>query len=136
MKSLVNRFKELEKWQNISFEVSLENFERDFYKLKNENADLKEEIKELKYQLKSIKEDDKNCLKNLSKKMVSVLKVSGEEELIKQITLERAKIIDHFTLAYLAESGANISQVKLVQDRDALTGSIEMYFEKKTSIIL
>lgn len=146
------------------FEVMLAKLEDNFYKQKNELAEAKEEIERLKFksvchkkeitkqqaiinesdrqiddlakELTKFQADDILSLIDISKRLNKTLKGSGEDEMISQLMLERAKIMDHFTLAYLADTGFKPSEIKLVQGMNNRTEMFEMYFEKITTIIL
>lgn len=145
MKSIISSYKTWHKDESYSliFSKEIELLEDEFYQTKNSLADAKEEIKELQWQLKQSKEeveelksDDVANLTSISKKMSKVLKGNGEKAMIQEIALERAKILDHFSLAYLADSGLEIGNLQLVQGVDPQTGMFEIYFTKKTKIIL
>lgn len=135
MKSLANQFKENNLILSDELYQGLIDFESAHYKMKNEHSDLKEECEELKYSLKQIRENDENALTDISKKLSKVLKNEGEKELIAQFSLNRARIMDHFTMAYIAELKLKPSQVKLVQGVNE-EGFIEMFFEKHSNLIL
>lgn len=94
------------------------------------------DIEVLEKELTRFQADDILSLIDISKRLNKTLKGSGEDEMIAQLMLERAKIMDHFTLAYLADTGFKPSQIKLVQGMNNRTEMFEMYFEKITTIIL
>ena len=136
MKSLKNIYEEVhDRYKIDSFAKLIDKFETDHFKMKNEYSDLIEDFDQLKFELESIKKDDSNNLVNISKKLNKILKKSGEKEMVEQVLLQRAKILDHFTLAYLAETGLKPSEIKLVQGYDE-NGFFEMHFEKNTQIIM
>lgn len=136
MKSLVNQAKELlYKGETAAFIENLDNFETNHYELRNEYLNLEEEFDQLKYELAELKKSDSNALTDISKKLSKTLKNEGEKELVIQFQLNRAKIMDHFTMAYIAELNLKPSQVKLVQGVND-EGFVEMYFEKHSNLIL
>lgn len=135
MKSIANEYWDSEK-ESMCFFEKLEKFELNHYKQKNELAEAKEEIERLKFELTKFQADDILSLIDISKRLNKTLKGSGEDEMVSQLMLERAKIMDHFTLAYLADTGFKPSEIKLVQGMNNRTEMFEMYFEKITTIIL
>ena len=137
MKSLSNQYKEIYKDQiiNSSLAENISDFESEHYKVKNENTELKEDMEQIKFELDQLKKDDSNALVDISKKLSEALKSGGEDELLKQFALNRAKIMDHFTMAYIAELNLKPSQVQLVQGVND-DGEVVMYFEKHSTLIL
>lgn len=141
MKSILKMYKSIHGDQkNIYSELS--EFETEHYKLVNENRENIEQIDQLKFdllnaitELDQIKTNDQNVLTDISKKLSSTLKIDGEDDLMTQFVFERSKIMDHFTMAYIAELKLKPSQVKLVQGVNE-DGLIEMYFEKHSNLIL
>lgn len=123
--SIVNPklFNEISKMENL------------YYGALNKNEDLFEERENLRFEIESLKKDDQKCLVDISKKLSTTLKSLGEDEMLKELMLQRAKILDHFTLSYLAEMELKPSQIKLIQSVN-VNGEIEMYFEKHSNIIL
>lgn len=108
--------------------------EKMYYGASNINLDLQEEINHLNFKFDQLQIDDQKCLVDISKKLSTTLKTFGEDEMLNQIMLMRAKILDHFTLAYISELKLKPSQVKLIQSVNN-NNEIEMYFEKHSEII-
>ena len=136
MKSLANRLV-LIGFNSTNPELfeEIKKFETSHYMMGNVLKNVQEHNGKIHYELHQLKEDDLKALVDISKKLSITLKGLGEDEMIKEIMLMRAKIMDHFTLAYLAEMELPPSQIKLVQCVNA-NGEIEMYFEKHSNIIL
>ena len=78
---------------------------------------------------------DQDCLTDISRKLNTTLKNLGEDEMIKDLMLQRAKILDHFTMAYMADSKLKPKELKLIQSVNE-NNEIEMYFEKHSLIIV
>lgn len=104
--------------------------------IEKEHKGLMHENENLKKELTKPQADDILCLIDLSKKLNVKLKSEGESAMVSELMLQRAKVMDHFTLAYLADTGFKPSEIKLVQGMNNQTEMFEMYFEKITNIIL
>lgn len=139
MKSLLNQLKEVLSGKDpipfLDFGNQLNTFESNHYKLKNEHADLQEEYDQLKFEVQQVKQDDANWLVELSKKLAKTFKSGGADKMLAELTLHRAKIMDHFTMAYMAELNLKPSEVKLIQGINE-QGYVEMYFEKNSLVLL
>ena len=143
MRSIVHRLLKIDfDCLNPDLFKAIESLESNYYKLKNENADLDEQYEDLRYESKNLKieldklkTDDQKSLTDISKKLSNALKNEGEKEMIEIFVLNRAKILDHFTMAYVAELNLKPSQVKLVQGVGE-DGFVEMFFEKHSNLIL
>ena len=134
MQSIANKLREInfDKSAPWTFE-RIEKFEIDHYKMKNDYADMRENLKQVKYELDQIKKDDKFQLTEISKKLSKTSKNSGQDEMMKDLALMRAKIMDHFMLAYLADTGLKPNEVKIVQGFND-EGYVEIYFEKSIRV--
>lgn len=102
--------------------------------LQAKNKVLQKELDLIRMENQQLKADPQNQLIEISKKLSKVLKKSGEDEMIAQLALDRAKVLDHFTLAYMGDLKLRPSEVKLVQGFNA-DGYFEMFFEKNSKII-
>lgn len=80
------------------------------------------------------KEDHETILTNISQKLSKMHKECGEDEMLNILALMRATIMDHFVLAYLAETGCTPKQVKLIQQVGQ--DGVEFWFERNTGDIL
>lgn len=143
MRSLTNQYTDLHtNNKSLCFYKNIKSFESMHYKMANlfrehveRHDQLQFEHDQLKLELNKLKKDDQKILTDISKKLNNVLKDQGEKELLIQLQLNRAKILDHFTLAYLSELDLKPSQIKLVQGVND-EGYVEMYFEKHSDLIL
>lgn len=133
MQSLANKLKESGyNIVNPKLFKEVEALENLYHATSNRNKDLAEENESLIFQIQN---DDQKCLVDISKKLNETLKSVGQNEMINQLMLERAKILDHFTMAYMAELNLKPSEVKLIQSVNH-NGDVEMYFEKHSNIIV
>lgn len=113
----------------------IESLEDKFYELENDHLETIERMGELRHERNELLKDDQNALVDISKKLSTTLKSLGEDEMLKELMLQRAKIMDHFTMAYLTEMELKPSQIKLIQSVNE-NNEIEMYFEKHSLIIV
>ena len=135
MQSLTNRFSEIQIDLTHPQEFGrLSELESAYYRLKNENAQLVESNDQLKHELNEFQKNDEYQLSEISRKLKKEFKNLGEEKMLSKLVLMRSKILDHFTLAYIAELGCKPSEAKLIQEPGP--DGVELYFEKKTNIIL
>ena len=81
-----------------------------------------------------ITKNDQESLIDISKKLNAIHKTLGEDRMFQQLMLHRAKIMDHFALAYMADTGFKPSEIKLVQGINE-DGYVEMFFEKNSKIL-
>jgi hypothetical protein len=79
-------------------------------------------------------QDHQNALVEISKKLAKTQKELGQDEMLAELMLERAKILDHFTMAYLADTGYKPSEIKLGTSMS--DNSIYFFFEKKDKLEL
>ena len=95
--------------------------------LKNcqEYIDLKKEMEKINAQYQ---------LGVMSKRLGKLIKNNELKEYVEQLLELKGKIIDQFTLAYMAETQLLPSQIKFIQETDEF-GVVEFSFEKKSLII-
>ena len=74
-------------------------------------------------------------LGEISKTISKTFKEGELKRYVEEMIKLKAKIIDQFCLAYIAEKELSPSQVQFVQHVDE-HGAIEMFFEEKRSILL
>ena len=136
MASIANQLKQINfhAIQPLLFK-QIERFENEFYKLKNKHSNTLEELEHQEYTLDLLRKKDDDHLVDISKRLTGILKNHGQDKMIEELLLARAKIMDHFTLAYMAELKLNPSEIKLVQGIDS-EGYVEIYFVKNSPIIL
>ena len=103
--------------------------------LKKELIECRKDNNLLQLSINVAKEDHQNKLAEISKKLSKVLKTDGDDEMIAELQLHRATIMDHFTLAYMAELELKPSEIKLVQGINS-DGYVEMYFVKNSLILM
>lgn len=136
MKSIENTLKEIE------FDIArpaifeqIQVLEGLYYKLVNSYRDLEESRLELKYELDQLKNDDQRQLTSMSKKLNKLLRAGSEDEVVSHIMVNRATILDHFAMAYMAETGSKPSEIKMLSGMNS-DGHFEIYFDKKSEIVL
>jgi len=76
----------------------------------------------------------KDALTDVSKKLGKVIKAGGQAQMLAEMQLYRAEIMDHFALAYMEEMKLMPSQIKLVQE--FVDDTFQMYFVQKTGNII
>ena len=96
--------------------------------------ELVQENKELKEKIENFENDHVNNLTAMSKKLNKNVIGKNMDEVAQEISLMRAKILDHFMMAYLAETGLKPNEVKMVHGTNS-DGYFELYFVKNTKII-
>lgn len=134
MKSIVNRIKELGFSKPEKFIHLIDELETNHNNLKNAYADLFEKKLQVDYELAQLKENPQNQLKEVSKKLSKTMKELGEDEMISQLVYQRSIILDHFALAYMAETGKKPSECKLVTQPGV--DGVEIFFEDKYDLKL
>lgn len=135
MKSLANQLKDYRVGDLPTFSKNIEKFESAHYKLKNDHAELHENFAQLTYELSKLNQSHQLALTEISKKLNKTLKGFGDDAMVTELALSRAKVLDHFVLAYMAELGLKPSEIKMVQGFDK-DGYVEVYFEKNSKILL
>ncbi len=133
MKSLHSKLKEFDISQELLNDI--QKFETDYYETKNQILDIIEENELLQFNLNQVAQNHSLQLTDISKKLNKTQKNLGENETLKEIMLQRAKILDHFTMAYMAEMELKPSKIRLVTNVTD-NGEIQMYFEKHSDIIM
>ena len=136
MKSIANKLKFLENEDPIKLNKEIIEMEENYYKLLNDNALLEETNDELNFNLNKYETDHAIQLSDMSKKITKTLHANGEEAALAELALARGTMLDHFALAYLADTGLKFGQIKMVQRHNPESGAIELYFDKHTDIIL
>ena len=111
----------------------IKKLEESFYSQKNEIVQLKEDLEHKEYELDLLRKTDSDHLVDISKKLNKTVKSLGEDEMIKELVLIRGKVIDHFILAYSAETGLKPSELRLIQGVGE-DGFVAIYFEKKDEV--
>ena len=123
--------------------IEADKYENKFQELEKTNNELHEEKLELMHQV--TRNTHKDELIEISKKIKNKMKkdLRGIQEKEKnalvgwlaEVQLLKATILDHFTMAYMADSGLGPKDVKLLQNK-LPNGSVEFIFEKNSSIIM
>lgn len=133
MKSISNQLREFD--VPLSLLEKVEKFETDYYQNKNQILDLEENNELLQFNLNQVAENHSLQLVDISKKLSKTKKNLGDNEMLNEIMLQKAKIIDHFTMAYLAEMELKPSEIRMITNVTQ-DGEIQMYFEKHSDIIM